>query len=637
MIPTKTDITVNGQLPGEDVRMVMDEHSLAHLMSVLTELYSNRPLAVVREYSTNALDSHIEAGVERPIEVSTPTDFMPYLKIKDYGIGMDAETIRTVYSKYGASTKRATNLQNGMLGLGAKSALAYTNQFQVTGIKNGIKTHVIVSRSDDESGVMKIIGQTQTNEPNGVEISIPASRREIDQVVFQFFKYWKPGTVLVNGRQPAHVQGMQIGDFLMTNEDVDYVVMGNVAYPVPSTHRIFKKEGYQAAGLVAYVEMGEVNFTPSRESLKMTKLTEATLDRLRNEFEKAAIAHLEKNIVNAASHMEAIQEFHKMQQTHLKSYMKGMKYQGLTFPNEFRDGFDWLTNVNYGTTQKVHYVYARELFNQPSKTLIVYGFDKAKVHSTHRSKLNLWLAQEAYSPTHIYWCEEKAGTPWTNGIKSVHWDEVAKMKLDRAGAKVKNDSYDVIDNRGYRISGAKIDDTKTLVYASPTELASDERRNMVAKVLTCDSNLQLLLVNKNKWAAFKKECPKAVHVDNKIKQVIIDYLLNLTDAEKMYLQSDWQDKEFCARLDSAKVDDPAIKQAIMQLGTNGLSRKTEEKYKLMRAAAMMWQVNFPDLESGRKTLFDSYPLLHVYSYGSHRDPLEHIYAYMNMVYKEFIK
>ena len=39
------------------------------------------------------------------------------------------EDIHSIYSQYGESTKRGTNAQNGMLGLGCKSALTYTNQF----------------------------------------------------------------------------------------------------------------------------------------------------------------------------------------------------------------------------------------------------------------------------------------------------------------------------------------------------------------------------------------------------------------------------------------------------------------------------------------------------------------------------
>jgi sensor histidine kinase regulating citrate/malate metabolism len=103
-----------GELGGVKHAMSFDENSVAHLMSVLTDLYSDPELAVIREYSTNALDSHIAAGVDRPIEITLPNGLSPFFKIRDYGTGMDASDIETIYSKYGASTKRESDTQVGM-------------------------------------------------------------------------------------------------------------------------------------------------------------------------------------------------------------------------------------------------------------------------------------------------------------------------------------------------------------------------------------------------------------------------------------------------------------------------------------------------------------------------------------------
>src|SRR5690349_8174125 len=118
MLPSKTDFKQSGSLPGESVKMSFDENSLGFLADVLINLYSDKEMAVIREYSTNARDSHIEAGVDRPIEVTTPSGLSFFLRIKDYGVGLSKEDIIKIYSKYGASTKRYTNKQGGMLGLG---------------------------------------------------------------------------------------------------------------------------------------------------------------------------------------------------------------------------------------------------------------------------------------------------------------------------------------------------------------------------------------------------------------------------------------------------------------------------------------------------------------------------------------
>src|SRR5512146_2284489 len=150
MIPERTTIAVDSTVKGEDVAMSIDQTALAHIMNVLTDLYADPELAVIREYSTNALDSHIEAGISRPIEVTTPTALRPLFTVRDYGVGLDADDIRDIYSRYGASTKRQTNDAVGMLGLGCKSALAYVDQFTLAGITGGQRMLVSIAR--DETG-----------------------------------------------------------------------------------------------------------------------------------------------------------------------------------------------------------------------------------------------------------------------------------------------------------------------------------------------------------------------------------------------------------------------------------------------------------------------------------------------------
>lgn len=82
MEPTATYATRKGNLSGETIAMSVDTASMAHVLSVLTDLYSDPTLAVIREYSTNALDSHVEAGVKRPIDVSLPNAMTPFSRFE---------------------------------------------------------------------------------------------------------------------------------------------------------------------------------------------------------------------------------------------------------------------------------------------------------------------------------------------------------------------------------------------------------------------------------------------------------------------------------------------------------------------------------------------------------------------------
>lgn len=637
MIPTKTDVNITGTLPGEDVEMTLDSNSLAHLMSVLSNLYSNKGLAIVREYSTNALDSHIEAGNDRPIEVSTPSDFMPFFKVRDYGVGMDAETIRNVYSRYGASTKRLTNTQNGMLGLGSKSALTYTTQFNITGIKDGIKTYVVVSRTTEGSGVMKIISQSPTDEHNGVEISIPISnKREIEQIAKNFFKFWNPATVLLNGKDPSGIEGMKFGRFTLSNSHdlngQDYVVMGNVSYPIPREHRIFR-DTYSGQSVIAYIDMGEVNFTPSREALHMTELTKKTLTQLRLEFNALVQKHLKEKVENASSHSDAIKSYFEMVNSNLGHYASGVTYRGKTIPKSFE--FDWATTISTGHTFHANHVNAQSFFNVNNTVVVVYGYDREKVHSTHRAKVRLWLSDQSIDADCVYWAKDVSNNPWIEDITKVHWDDVNKMKLNRPkSVYVKTELFDTIDHRGYRVTNQKIDVNKSLVYASPAEIASQESKDMVARFLSSDSNLQLVLVNKNKWKSFKEDYPAAIHLEKKVVEGVSSYFKNLTSEEKIYLTSSWRDKMFCGKLDEGKILDPVIKSAIRTLTTKGLSSKTEQKYETMQQIARHWGIIFPNMAADGEKLFKAYPLLNVYSHSSYDLPLDHVYLYMNTCYEQ---
>lgn len=632
MIPTKLDIDIQGSLPGEDVDMTLDPGATAHLMSVLTNLYSNKTMAIVREYSTNALDSHIEAGVKRPIEVTTPTDFKPFFTVRDYGVGMDAETIRNVYSRYGASTKRGTNSQNGMLGLGSKSALTYTTQFNITGVKDGVKTFVVVSRTENGSGVMKIISQSETNEDNGVTISIPVTnRRDIENVAHNFFRFWKPGTVLLNGKDPSVTEGIQMGRFTVTDQiNSDHIVMGNVAYPVPEDCRIFKPY-HSRTYVVAYVEMGEVNFTPSRESLHLTQLTRTTLDRLRAEFEKEVRKYIEEKIEQAPTHAQAIKNFYEIEKTNLGMYTSNIKYRGENIPKAVN--FDWSYSLGSGSAYEASRTDMRRLLN--STAVIVYGYEHEKIHTTHRQKLRKWLEVNKKDGMHAAYFVNVLPIPeWLEDIPKVHWNDVKALKLERSkAASAQADIYSAISSKGYKISNQKVDPSKKIIYASPAEFTSEESRDIVARFLTNQPDIQLLLVNKNRWKTFTTDIPSAVHIDVAVKKIVDDYVQNMTNEEKVFLRSGWKDRTFCAKLDASRVIDPVIKAAVKALSTTGLSEATAKKYELMQSVASKWSLPFPNFLAQSNRLFEQYPLLNVYYHGTNNYPLEHIYLYMNACYK----
>ena len=98
------------------------------------------------------------------------------------------------------STKRESNDYNGTLGYGCKSALAYTNSFTVTAVKDGRKNVALITRREDEAMIMKLVHQADTTEPNGVTVEVPVSDvAGFNRTAWRFYKFWPHGTVRVNG------------------------------------------------------------------------------------------------------------------------------------------------------------------------------------------------------------------------------------------------------------------------------------------------------------------------------------------------------------------------------------------------------------------------------------------------------
>ena len=89
----------------------------AALFSVLTQkIYTDTILAPMREWSTNAIDACIEAGVVPHFEVHVPTPADSTFSVRDYGTGLSQEQILNLFTVVGASTKRDSNDYNGQFG-----------------------------------------------------------------------------------------------------------------------------------------------------------------------------------------------------------------------------------------------------------------------------------------------------------------------------------------------------------------------------------------------------------------------------------------------------------------------------------------------------------------------------------------
>ena len=95
MITTSKQTTLKQSDDFRSVSFGIKESGLSHIFNVLrNQLYSDKVLAVIREYSTNAVDAHIEVGKgDVPIKVTLPTALTPEFTVRDFGRGLTEEHI----------------------------------------------------------------------------------------------------------------------------------------------------------------------------------------------------------------------------------------------------------------------------------------------------------------------------------------------------------------------------------------------------------------------------------------------------------------------------------------------------------------------------------------------------------------
>lgn len=472
----------------ETVAMSINVDAMPYLMQLLTNLYSDEELACIREYSTNARDAHFDAGtMHLPIEVNTPSPLSPFLSIKDYGVGLNKEDIFNLYSQYGASTKREQRETNGTMGVGSKSALAYTSQFTVVGIKEGVRTMVLVSRDERGIGHMQIMGEDITDEPNGVEIQIPAKRNHsFQEKAEEFFKYWEEGSVLLNGKEPKRNFTPLTDRIYFHDGDEDVIVMGNVAYPLEFYRRISRATNRRVACFVTMNGDDEVVFTPSREALVYDEITTNVLAGLQEEFNAAIKTFIKESIDAANTHKEAFDAYYKM-----RDIFGSLAGNSFTWKDEAVDvgkylgWFDEENNwriryfMTFHTKRHRYAVDTRVSVNLDAlrrSPLVITGFDKGTLSSNYKTRIRQYLnnhriARNGMSAVVLtshgslslfgQWVEAAV-------VNTVSWktllEETKPPKRERSAPVERDGAYDVMTKDSKTYQQMDLNDGDNIVY-----------------------------------------------------------------------------------------------------------------------------------------------------------------------------
>ena len=271
----------------ESIGMSLDLESAQVLMQMLSKnLYSDAIGSTIRECASNALDSHRRAGVDKPIIVALGRNKESNYEfsVEDFGIGLDADDVKNIISKYGKSTKRNSATELGMMGLGFKAPLAYSSSFYFVCRKDGMERKYMMYEGEDVNTI-DLLYETPTDQPNGVKVIVPVKyydRYSFENKIREQLAYFESVYFDVDGISNNFVitrhEFFQFSE-LATNSNM-HLCLDNVYYPID-----FEKLGIDTLRLPVALRFSLTDGifpTPNRESIRYTQEAKAViLDKLK--------------------------------------------------------------------------------------------------------------------------------------------------------------------------------------------------------------------------------------------------------------------------------------------------------------------------------------------------------------------
>ena len=282
----------NTQVVGNIVsnKVSIQERDSDFILTILSSnLYSNPIGSLIREYASNAVDSHKEAGVDDPVIITLGKELSSgryFFSVKDFGTGLSPERFNDVFLNLASSTKRQSNEYIGMWGLGRLSGLSYTDQIQITSNYNGESTQYLMYKDGNQINIDKII-TLPTTERNGVEIRLQINEPDLnkfaDEIVNQLKFFENIYLSLENVKTYSSTMELNSSKIKRFNKfavcSIDkhysysreyfYILLGNVVYPLEKSYFYDKSSDEECyyEGIYPIFEIGELEITPNRENI----------------------------------------------------------------------------------------------------------------------------------------------------------------------------------------------------------------------------------------------------------------------------------------------------------------------------------------------------------------------------------
>ena len=300
----------------------INDNDMSHIMGILrSQIYSDKLMAVIREYSTNAVDANIEAGKpDHAIQVHLPTIAEPYISFRDFGNGLSPDEVTQLYVRYGASTKRSSNDYTGCLGIGCKAGFAYGDTFTVISYRPDNITTWLARIDESKRGTISLLStETNPNQYTGTEVRVSINKADIEDCTtkaLNLFKYWKIKPICNYDHYELNIIEER-DDWAIVESDENHnyrygstakVVMGNIPYPIDRNQLKNPNVASQlllSRNVVIKAPLGALDIAANRESLEYSQRTLDGLNAMANNMLVDLAANVNKSIKDAPTRLAA--------------------------------------------------------------------------------------------------------------------------------------------------------------------------------------------------------------------------------------------------------------------------------------------------------------------------------------------
>ena len=264
--------------------------------------YNNPILAVIREYTCNALDIHNTTGQTKPFLVVAPSQAEPMFRVRDYGTGLNRDEMEQIYCSYLNSTKDDDNNQIGGFGLGSKAGFGYADMFVVTSWNGGYKSVYNAYRGADRVPQLALASREESDEPAGLEVCIPVRLTDVSNfgwAMQSFLMHFEPGTYEPVGVIVTPFKSVLSGATWRTSSDLTGRVFSH-SVSVPAKIKMgpvtYKVDWHQVGDSIAINNL-IIDCPIGSCSLPFTR-EEVALDDATKEFLKKRLAEVRAEAIN---------------------------------------------------------------------------------------------------------------------------------------------------------------------------------------------------------------------------------------------------------------------------------------------------------------------------------------------------